>query len=341
MDKKKRAPQHIRMKSALNKAVRKLSSYDSLQTSTFLFGYVNGGGYVKAQQYPCHAAMNDFKNPLVVFSVYPRIRVVDPTVKVHLDGKVAWKTDQIEDRPYIHWLVSRTLSPWRSILPTKPVVAVVKGERINVWDEYHIYRHGFTFTNLNVPSNLLVNFCIATRSANEYADHIKLWWKLTQDGVHPSVAYWFALLFARNMDRYQFAHLSGHTPITAATMRLSAFERFCLGTPDKDSLLPNYAIHQGYSPCNAIWGEDKYGVDADSYAAYLPKMYPELWKDKVEEQRAFKRAVYNPWGQHMDMSKVKYDQILALAVCEQARLKLEFNADEFIKEVRQSEALCG
>lgn len=330
-------PQHILRQRAVNKAWKRLSSLDSVDAGRFTFGFVNSSGVVHQETYPCHATMTRFASPLVVFSVYPKQAPQQLGADKRPMKRAATCAPKVreefpEERPYIRWLISPTLSPWRSMVPTKPVYATVKKELVSVWNEDVIYKHGFLFSNLNMPANMLVNFLFATRSVFEYPYLAKLWWQLVQDNVHPSVAYWFACMQYPNDDgTYTLTNLTGHIPIYATTSHRPGFDRFVTGKPDKDKCHLPFAKHQQYRPCNIVWDQHEVLLDGDAhYYKFLAKTYPEVWeKAGVARQRKFADTyTYDPYYGKLDLRPRTYETIRDTARLEQQRVGLEFNCAE-------------
>lgn len=335
-------PQHILRQRAIDIAWKKLSSFSSVDAPRFTFGYVKPDGSVHNQTYPCHATMRGFTTPMAVYSVYPKQsqqqldRDKNPIRRAVTSAPRNTDEGEVE-RPYIRWLLSPTLSPWRTMLPKKPVYARVKKELVNVWNEDVIYKHGFLFHNMNVPANMLVNFCFATRSVYEYPYLTRLWWRLCQDGVHPSVAYWFACMQYPNTDEtYTLTNLTGHIPIYATTSWVAGFERFAQGKPHQKALLPPFAKHQNYHPCNDVWDSHEVLMNEEDrhYFKFLAKEYPDVWeKPGLARPRKFSAGyVYQSYYGQPDTKTRSYEQIKDVALLEQKRLGLEFNCAE-LKQV--------
>jgi hypothetical protein len=82
-------------------------------------------------------------------------------------------------RAYFQWLLNE--SPFSRIFLTKNVDEVLK-DRIEIIDANH-------------PSGIILGGMTASRTSSEYPYLVNIWYELTQLGVHPSIAFYYAHLF--------------------------------------------------------------------------------------------------------------------------------------------------
>ena len=102
--------------------------------------------------------------------------------------------DQANDpkkvKEYIAMMISKDTPYWADLI-SKQDFDLTVGEH-EVWTPEFIYDYGFIFTNLNVPANLIIQFCINMRLVWEGNATFKTWCELTDHGIDPWTAFCYS-----------------------------------------------------------------------------------------------------------------------------------------------------
>jgi len=243
-----RKPKTNAIKTVNNKAVAFLKKIENDTTYyNFGFGYFKNGTLAPIKfTGPCHAKLYNFRDYRALYTLTP------PPDKVCLPEQF---------RAFITWLAQR--SPWKNVpYPTEPELAWTKG---------------FVITDMNLPANLVGNFCIATRIPCEHPTVVTRWHEFVSAGINENLALIFASCLragSHNNDDYTdkpdkllWKRSPGHYPLDVFDADVSYVENFCLGRV----VQPNHPLLTSpqYTPCNTVWGETYGGA----YRKFLKKTY--------------------------------------------------------------------
>jgi len=328
-------PQHVIRQDHLNQGTRALMKYDSLTAYRYTYGFVRPEQDHDSNtiEGACHSSCYGIKGAHIIWSVYPRRATLDSYHERQPSGKFDPKPETFEmEMPYIRWLVSPKYSPWRKLIPAKPDVAVLGKDHIDVWSPEFVYRHGFV-CRTGAPANFLVNFLIAGRTPYEWNFVADTWWKLVKDGVHPSVAYWFAGAYRPKTNKVAILEayaVDNHFPLDAGDQSHHGLQRFVDGDPIPNVLNQPFFESGTYTPNNAIWADHR---GDQSFHHWLPRKYPVIWKAGLhvppERKRTFSSRSHSPERDH-----ITYEALLELALAAQADLNMEYNRADFEKEAK-------
>lgn len=208
---------------------------------------------------------------------------------------------------YTKWLI--TESPWKNVPDKVDVVFATE--------------HGFVISNLELPANLVGNFCIATRQPAEYWAKIVRWGEFCDAGVHPNVAFLFASgLWSKNTWR---SMATGHEPLDIHNMSKRAAYNFYTGTVGS----PNHLLRRSlkYTPCNKVWEPKSLDQRTPIYWSFLDKTYPSNGPGK-ESTRMF--TIHDPESLEYGWSDLTLfrskEQWTEIALAESKRMKDEQDA---------------
>jgi hypothetical protein len=209
------------------------------------FGTFNPAGEMDRNKWQthCHSELSTFKGSEVLWTYTPPLPAVP------------------ESAEYFKWLLNE--SPWKlaGVIPKKTSLRFAM-------------KHGFVIQNLDLPANLIGNFCIATRQPYEYLNMVKRWSQFCKDGVHPNVAYVFAEgLYGYNSWR-TVSH--GHEAIDPVLISVEAVSNFCHGKVG----WPNQPFKKSgnYLPCCKVWEPKPKNENnlelLQRYSTFLSTTYP-------------------------------------------------------------------
>lgn len=214
-------------------------------------------------KYPCHKNMavahgNKLKT---VWSLLCR------PLKTVLDPEIV--------NAYFNWILDPEISPWHSLLGMQKEIIY---EGLKCTDLEFQMKYGFVFTNIHeIPSNLIMNFFVATRMPKEWPIAIKTWHMLTADyGVDPAVALFYVRLFYANPEkpdssgrdanhinpsikdpRIQLLNNNFYDwPLDTVSSEVNYFSNFVFGTPvHLEHPFTDKEKYPAYDHINNVWGE--------------------------------------------------------------------------------------
>src|ERR1700675_368550 len=260
-------PQSKRYDKIIRTGIQVLSKLSSTTSAMFTFGYIDHLGRNHRHRWDCYAPFGDkkwLKRPIAIWAVFHHPK----------QDKIM----ELKTRTYLEWLISKEISPWRSMLPIK--------YNKQFWNVDFIYDHGLLISNLDTPANLLVNFLIATRLPYEYVSKLDRWWDLVGQGVHPSIAYVYVHLFdffGREKNFKIKPWNDGHVAIDGLDINQDNFDRFVLGKPYKENFIHPFKIVGGYLPCNIVWRNES------KVLIYYKLLLQTLQKGEIESSSRFKQ----------------------------------------------------
>lgn len=241
-------------KGVLNKAWKKLREFDFKKIyndksrdpeMVAWFSSLNERGEWKDYyERACHADLGRIYGCKALFTAMPR------------DFNNESREDKELFPVYVRWLVKQ--SPWKNCFaPISPRLAVT---------------HGFIVTDMNLPANLVANFCMATRQPFEHPYITRRWYEFVQHGVNPNLAFVFATAL-QNHD-YWGTYEVGHNPLDTSSITIEGVKYFCFGKYQR----PNQPFGESgkYWPSSLGWlpkEEGDYPEDTHSYKEFLLKTY--------------------------------------------------------------------
>lgn len=269
----------------------------------------------------CHSDVRCAFGPTLFFtSVKKRTTEAGSRTEPYLD----LSPDQLfSDREiYLDWLYS-PISPYSSLFKN------FYGDR-ETWKELS----GIIVTDTVVPSALLVNFFIATRTPYEYTGLVHVWNKLVKEGLNPAIAYYLCVTFRftdREFTRFQSLYYDlGHLPLnfSSAWTHLGV-EHFATASPIETNIRNKLHINSSYTPCNSIWYPNDLNSN-ETYVSFLKKTYVDKPKVEVTSNRLFKpkQTKEDHYANRVSVG-VSYELLKEICIAEERRIfnkKVEKNA---------------
>lgn len=276
--------------------------YDGKRYDNYREKYIQHKDVMTWMHQQCHGAMSCEENTdaKVSFSWYV-------TTKPRYDIGKRW----------LKFLLSQR-NPWREVMQKNPPIRLKKGVQINTLK--YILEHGFIFYNLDIPANVLLGFCIATRSCVHWPGLIDTWDHLVSKGVDPALAYYLSGMFRKleNMRGKKLRYVPvdhDHWPMDYSEARMSYLARLCKATPDKGYLNQSYSECQDYENVTYMWNPRRWenkGTD-DSYWGFMEGTYlNEIDKTRTE----------STFGAIAEYIEITLEQLTDIALIEQRRLQL-------------------
>lgn len=196
----------------------------------------------------CHAGVKYMKDVDIFYSCLLEATIHSTTNDLD-DGAAEMDPELI--RRYVQFITDKKLSPWRFMFQHED--RIINGINIDSLDFRCEY--GFIFTDLSMPSNMLVNFLIATRAVRERPFGLKAWDEMVLSrGMHPAVAFFFAQCCRWTEDGKPVLRVSdaGHDNPDVTTCSAETAGNFIKGVVVNP--LGPYSHNSHYTPCNSIWG---------------------------------------------------------------------------------------
>jgi hypothetical protein len=264
-------------------ALKAIKSYKP-NASVSSYGFISSKGeHTPDWQAPCHASMGRADDVAVFYNIHKH-------------------KDEHLNKRFVEWLYGPT-SPWKMVLDLNPPMEV-DGEEINTHE--FIMKHGYIFYNLDIPANLLVNFCIADRSEWEHGQHVATMFEwVDKHGAHPSVAYYFC---AQVRDGSLTGYDTGHWSLNFRATKKDYISNFAHGKIVKPLAL--YSKAKQYIPCNEVWGESD--NNSNNYYNYLVKQYGN--ENNYKERNS-------GWGSNK-IFKPRKEELIQMILAEQKRIGL-------------------
>lgn len=192
-----------------------------------------------------------------------------------------WLPDQFDDTlkasaAFFEFITDPKLSPWRALLQDNALEEFyVKGDnsdRVPAWFSLRV--------NKDSPSQLVMNFLIATRALHEHAGAVKSWYRLVLAGCDPYLA--LAMLYFID----DVSTIGKHGEVIVIPSVNGRGSHYFLNAPqiEKATLLragtsrynasKTLGMGNGYTPCNSIWNSPtKHFISSEEVKEYLTKMY--------------------------------------------------------------------
>lgn len=234
-----------------------------------VYGWGKSSDEYVRQSYACHTHLRSFPQynpPDFIFSktIYPHKSF----------------NNQDGAKRYFEWLLSSE-SPWRFLFDLQPDLFS---------DKELCLDKGFVFTRLDtIPSNLLMNFLIATRMAHEWPRTIKSWDTLVREyGCHPTVSFLFLTLFYPDkfcatpsegeffpdVSQFKLNWVNRYDwPVDMVTCSTEYPKNFITGRVSNFNK-PFTKFNGLYGPVNKIWGENELPLyDERTYLMEVFKTY--------------------------------------------------------------------
>ncbi len=266
-------------------------------------------------QHPCHARMEGFKeakdSAKFIFS-----RIIYPAAQ--------WEAKTAATR-YFEWILSPE-SPWRELFKYQP----------DLFENKELcLKNGFVFTKIDtIPSNLLMNFFVATRMPHEWPHDILAWDKLvTEYHCHPALAFMFLTLFypcgftdsgalftSKTLGSEDVCQLSWTNrydwPLDMVTCGEEYVQNFCAGKPE--AFNQPFTAGKTYGPVNRIWGTNLISLDSkDTYRVQLHQRYKNI--GTLADDAAYRRLDGTYTGDHKRW-RLTYKQLAEVLHLEESRL---------------------
>jgi len=293
-----------------------LQSLDARTTPPYAFGYFGEAGamgHYKGRE--CYRYMMEFHGAKALYAVF-----------VHANG-----AGEAEKLLYVDWLLDKTCV-WADIVERQRKMFPV------AWNSEFIVNHGYFVPDLNIASNWLLDFLMASRVSGEFPAFLPIWSMLVENGVDPRVAMNFGLRFIRTRPKeaeagYMMANAnnSNHFPFY---IHVKCFDNFCQGNLNVKKLRQPFSQNPIYTPVQVIWGAS----DDDDYAippgliwdyTFLKAQHPKLIEEVKTEMRE------SQFGKASSTTIYSKALLIKIALAEQARLKItDEAATDFLRRCR-------
>lgn len=262
-----------------------------------VYGTVLVDGSWTFYRHPCHAYLKSQQDnkTFAVWSVMCKPRNDEAYPKI-----------EEAVRPYFDWITGPD-SPWRLLFE--------KYERGVTIDEEHttsqefMWNYGFVFFNVKeIPSNLLMNFLVATRMPKEWPEFILKWHRWVKMGYDPSVAFSLVTAFGPSgatsgtsmpLESVNFT-LAGQDkydwPLDLATYDVAAVESFTSFKPVRFER--PFFEYPNSTPINALWGKNsstsgQIPFNKENYSMYLYETYSGKYgKDNKDAGPVYNQNTY-------------------------------------------------
>lgn len=103
------------------------------------------------------------------------------------------------------------------------------------------------------PSNVLMNYCIATRIPTEYPQYLKMWYELCKDGYNPTLAFLLSYSTEGKWNNARSFPIANHFWLDPA----SDWKRIINGDMTATTEGSFFKSSSGTIPCNVIWGKSQ------------------------------------------------------------------------------------
>lgn len=256
--------------------------------SVSTFGVINTDGNVYHQDLhgPCHASLGGGLGT----------------------ASVLWTTAKGQKNKtlsrFYEWLVSPE-SPYAPLFESLRKNSIVGDD--DLLSTEFVAKYGFILPDMDLPGNLIGNFCIATRQYLEYKARVEIWEKLVGLGIDPALSFvWCGYgAFAGGTVNLGVAEYYGHSCFDM-NMAKDVVENFTLGKQAEP--IRAFAEGKTYRPCNVIWGSHP----DYSYITFIDKEYIAV---KKKAKRAFDA------GEEAVSRIVTWDRFVEILKAEEKRIK--------------------
>lgn len=165
---------------------------------------------------------------------------------------------------WLEWITSDD-SPWRISMEMGMSFRDPKKFCTDYWRN-----SGFIFDKLDViPSNVMMQFLIASRQASEHPKIIERWYEWTQEGLSPEMALVMSCIFSCHGERKDFVILNttdyGDWMLNAVAGTEKYIKNFLEHRMDKKLFKEPYINNHNYIPVNALWGPEGQSIGNYKY----------------------------------------------------------------------------
>lgn len=183
---------------------------------------------------------------------------------LHHDTKIVFSKfsnschDQKAGEAWVEWITSSE-SPWKICMDLGMSFRDEKAFNPDFWRT-----RGFIFDKLNeIPANVLMQFLITSRQAQEHPYLVSQWHSYVKAGLSPDMALVMTSCFSSSN---QVLHGNlGDWMLDAASGTEQMIRNFLNHEMDKTVFIHSYSRGHSYTPVNALWGQEAPYNDRRTY----------------------------------------------------------------------------